>query len=68
MRCPLRFRVFSSDPSMQECQRDCAWLVSDPLGEAMCAVAGSAIAQVAQAVGSAEGFAAPSFEAGGDEE
>lgn len=27
MICPLRFKEFTSEPEMQECRPDCAWLV-----------------------------------------
>ena len=26
MICPFRFKEFTSEPSMQECQKDCAWI------------------------------------------
>ena len=43
MICPLRFREFTSEPKMQECQTDCAWLVKRDCGKGepieACAVA-----------------------------
>lgn len=38
MICPLRFREFASDPAMQDCQPDCAWLMATN-GHGVCAAA-----------------------------